>query len=259
MKKVLFSGCSYVSGVGFELGKEEPNLWVNLLHRNTHLKDHYLINCATGGRSNQGIFQDTVWHLTQEEYDYAFVSWTSMPRYELELGVETYASRAVFMPNGPLRDHNLNNITYNQQYLENIRDRFTTLAHLHFEILNLVYYVNSLVQLAKLTNTKIFFVNGLCQWDKNYFDRLDKVLPERYTNFTKRLINIEDRDDEEIFKIYNKMHNEYQLAGGIQEQFWLNLYESLRNLRIDVNEDHQHPGIKSNQLYFEILNQAFDK
>jgi hypothetical protein len=259
MKKILFSGCSYVAGIGFKLEKEEPGLWVNLLYRNTCLKNYNLINCSRGGRSNQGIFQDTVWHLTREHHEYAFVSWTSMPRYELELGLETYSTNATFLPNAPMRDHNINKITYTRQYLESIRDRFTTLAHLHFEILNLIYYVNSLVQLAKLINTKIFFINSICPWDQNYFNRLDNVLPDKYTTFTKHLIGVDNRDDEEIFNLYNKLHNEYDLAGGIQEQFWLNLYDSLRTQKIDVNDDGVHPGINSNQLYFKFLSQAFNK
>jgi hypothetical protein len=142
MKKVLFAGCSYVAGNGFTLGKEDPGLWVNLLHQNTQLKELELINSSMGGRSNSGIFQDAVWHLVQGNIDVAIVCWTCMPRYEMELGLETYATRSVFIPNSPQRDHNLHNITYSKEYLNKIRDQFTSLAHLHSEILNLVYYVN---------------------------------------------------------------------------------------------------------------------
>lgn len=258
MKKILFAGCSYVSGCGFDLEKNEPSLWVNLLHQHTEFKLCKLVNCGTGGRSNQGIFLDSVHHLSQGDYEYAIVAWTSMPRYELELGLETYVTKAVFMPNSPLRDYNLNGITYSKAYLKTIRDRFVTLAHLHFEILNLIYYVNSLIRLANLVNTKIFFVNSLCPWDRDYFNCMHSVLPEKYTEFTKKLINVNNRDDEEIFKIYNKMHKQYKDAGSIQEKHWLNLYNSLGDTRVDVNNDGLHPGIKSNQLYFETLTQAIN-
>lgn len=258
MKKVLFCGCSYTSGYGFKLGKDEPNLWVNLLHTQGKFANCELTNASVPGRSNSGIFQDAVYNLVKDRYDYAVVNWTSVPRYELELGVETYTTRQLFTPNGVMFDVDVNQATYTKQYLSEIRDRFVSLATDHYEILTSVYYVNALVNLSSRLNTKIFFVNAICPWDKNYFVKLDNVLPNNYTNYTKKLINIDNRDDDEIFKIYNKIHNEYKAAGGIQEQHWLNLYSSLRSIRIDVNEDNIHPGIKSNQKYFKFLNQFIE-
>lgn len=261
MNKVLFTGCSYVSGAGFALEKTEPGLWVNLLHQNHHmLKSLDMVNTAQGGRSNAGIFQDAAWHLAQERYKYAFVAWTSMPRYEMELGLETYDTRQCFIPNSPTRDHNLNDITYSRQYLDGVRDRFTSLPHLHGEIRNLVYYVNTLVNLADLQGTKIFFVNAICPWDLDYFDRLDDVMPNQTTTFTQQtIINLDNRDDHEFFLIYNKIHDEYSMAGGIQQAHWLNLYSSLRRARIDTNDDDLHPGLQSNQTYFNSFNQALQQ
>ena len=256
MKHVLFVGCSYVAGSGWELEQQDPHLWVNLLHRNTNLKQYSLINHSRGGRSNAGIFQDAVWNIGRYPIEYAFVSWTAMPRYELSLGLELYETRAGFMPNGQCFDWNLNDIRYSKKYLENIRDRFTTLPHLHFEILNLIYYVNALVDIGNRVGTKIFFVNSMCPWDQNYFTRLHSVLPNQYTKFTQKLINCDNRDDHEIFSLYDKLHNEYDQAGGIQESHWLNLYNSLVSQKVDVNSDGAHPGIKSNQLYYTQLHQA---
>ena len=250
MKKVLFAGCSYTAGVGFALENNDPALWVNLLHQNSWLRDHELNNCAQGGRSNAGIFQDAVFHISQGNTDVAFVCWTSVPRYEMDLGAETYETRVIFLPNSEMRDHNLNDIQYNKSYLENIRDRFTTLAHPHHEIANVVCYTNSLIRLCRLTGTQIYFVNAMCPWDQDYFNKLDNVLPSSYTDFTKKILNVETRDDQEVFKIYNRIHNEYDTHGGIQAHQWLNLYNSLHSQRIDFNSDGIHPGSESNQLYF---------
>lgn len=258
MKKVLFSGCSYVAGSGFDLEKNEPNLWVNLLHQNSRLNHLSLVNCAVAGRSNQGIFQDTVWHLTHDSFEYAFVSWSSMPRYELSVGVELYPTELSLIANSPLFDITLNDVTYTKSYLENIRDRLISIVHIHHEITNLISYINSLLNLSKLTGTKIFFINSLCPWDKGYFDIQSVTTPDEYTQFTQDLLNVKNRDDEEIFKLYNKMHNDYAVQGGICEEHWLNLYQSLRTLRTDTNNDNVHPGIQSNQQYFKILNQAIE-
>lgn len=252
MKKLLFCGCSLVSGVGLDLEKDDPNLWVNLIHQN-NFKDHMLVNSSLGGRSNAGIFQDAVFNLSKGDIDHAFICWTSMPRYELNLGVELYETRCCFLPNAAFRDYNLNDIKYPKKYLAEINDRFTSLVNLHFEILNLVYYVNSLVALSEKLNTKIYFVNALCPWDLNYFDKLENVLPSQYTNFTQQLLNVDNRSDNEVFDLYNKIHAEYQAAGSIQESFWLNLYNPLRSLRIDTNSDRVHPGIESNQLFYDTI------
>jgi hypothetical protein len=256
MKNLLFCGCSYVAGNGFTLEKKEPRLWVNLIHQNL-FKKFNLINSSIGGRSNSGIFQDAVFNITNNNIDTAFVCWTSMPRYEMHLGLELYPTRANFLPNVKHTTHTLNDITYSKKYLEEINNRFTALAHLHYEILNLIYYVNSLVKLSKQFDTKIYFVNSLCSWDTNYFQKLENVLPNEYTTFTQRIINSDNRDDLEIVNIYNKIHKEYSEAGGIQEHYWLNLYNSLRCNRIDVNNDNVHPGIKSNQLYYNLLSRHF--
>lgn len=258
MKKVLFCGCSYVYGLGFELERNEPNLWVNLLKSQGKFKNFELINTSWPGRSNSGIFQDAVYNLTNNNYDYAVIAWTSIPRFEFELGIETYTTKQVFIPNGPCQNIGLNNVMYTKAYLEEIRDRFLSLVCDHYEIVNLVYYVNALVNLSNKLGTKIFFVNSLCPWDQNYFTKLTDVLPNKYTDYTKKLINVDNRDDKETFAIYNKMHDQYNQSGNIQEKHWLNLYNSLRSLQVDFNNDSLHPGIKSNQIYFELLNQSIE-
>jgi hypothetical protein len=247
-----------VAGSGFQQTKLEPNLWVNLLHGSVSLRHLDLTNVGLGGRSNQGIFLDAVWNLVNDHYDYAFVAWTSMPRYEMEVGLEEYTTRQVFMPNlRILHDHRLNDIVYDQRYLKKINDRFVSLAHVHFEIVQLLRYVNSLIRVADLVNTKIFFINSMCPWDAGYFNKIQNVLPEKYTAFTQTILNMKNRDDDEIFRIYDKMHKELEGAGGIHEPYWLNLYQSLKSLQIDTNDDGVHPGIKSNQTFARFLESNF--
>jgi hypothetical protein len=253
VKKILFCGCSYTAGDGLDMGSNSPDLWVNLIHKNKMFDRFELVNSAAGGRSNAGIFQDAVFNIIKNDVKYAFVCWTSMPRFELSLGLETYKTTISFVPGAGQKDHNLNDINYPKNYLRSLNDRLTTLVNLHFEILNLVHYVNSLIELCKKFKTKIYFINGLCPWDFNYFLKLENTLPESYTQFTKKLINIDNRDDQEIFDLYNKIHYEYNLAGGIQAPYWLNLYSSLKSLQLDVNYLPSHPGIKSNQLYADLI------
>jgi hypothetical protein len=219
----VFSGCSYASGVGFDLAKDEPVLWVNQLHQR-FFSETTKLNVSFGGRSNAGIFQDTITAIVNHPVKYAVVEWTSMPRYEMELGFELYNTRQGFIPGSPCRDHNLNYIQYTSKYLESIRDRFTSLAHDCYEILNVIQYTNTIVRLANQQGTRVFFVNGMCPWDNDFFDKKINVLPDQYTPYTQTLLNTVNRADTEIFQLYDKLHNELEDRGGVNKPLWLNLY-----------------------------------
>jgi hypothetical protein len=251
----LFSGCSFTKGNGFQLNDQEPGLWVNLLHSsNKNLQSTKLINVGKGGRSNPGIFQDTVYYLTKLKPKYAFVEWTSMPRFEIALGLELYDTRCVLSPGQKFSNVNLNHISYTKSYLSNLRDSLLAATHLHKEIYNLVHFVNSLIRLADLIGTKLFFINGICPWDENYFNQLSNVAPSQYTQFTQELLSVSNRSDREIYALYSKMHNEYNDAGNIQPNYWINLYSSFKDLQIDSNSDGHHPGLKSNKIFSELIN-----
>ena len=255
MTFTLFSGCSITAGTGFTEEKNEPGLWVNLLH--SQMFSHTTkLNVGQSGRSNAGIFQDTVKNLLTHQVEYAIVQWTSTARFNIELGFELYDTFQSFIPNAPCRDHNLNSINYSAEYLNSIRDRFTTLVHDYYEICNLVEYVNTIIKLAQITNTRVFFVNGSGIWDKNFFDKKTNVLPAQYTEYTQQLLNSKNRDDKEVYKLYEKMHNKYNELGGINESWWLNLYDSMSNQQSDTNNDKMHPGPDSNRRYCELFSTA---
>ena len=75
-----------------------------------------------------------------------------------------------------------------------------------------------------------------------------------YTSYTKtEILNINNRKDEEIQTLYNKIHNEYAILGSIQDDSWINLYKSLEDSKFDYNNDNYHPGTQSNLLYFQTI------
>jgi hypothetical protein len=259
MDITLFAGCSFTAGTGFDQGKDQPELWVNLLHKyNDILNQTELLNVSKSGRSNAGIFHDAVHAILHNNVKYAFVAWTNVMRYEISVGLECYETRTTFSLGHKQIERNINCLSYPASYMQNINDRFTTLAHPHYEIANLVYYVNSLIKLCKLKQCQLFFVNAICDWDKDYFVKKHNVLPENYTEYTKQLISITTRNDNEIFKLYEKIHNEYKQAGGINSAEWLNLYQSFRSTQIDTNNDNLHPGLQSNFNYYQQLVKALD-
>ena len=257
MKYTIFSGCSYTSGQGFGLERNEPDLWVNQLH-NKFFSYTAKLNISQAGRANAGIFQDTVKALLTYPVEYAVVEWTSMPRYELELGFEMYNTWHSFMPNAPCQDINTNSINYSSSYLSTVRDRFTSLAYDCYEIKNLIEYTNSITRLSRLIGAKVFFINGLCPWDDNFFNKKTNCLPSQYTKYTQKLLNVINRDDNEIYQLYNKLHSTFTNAGTMNESAWLNLYSPMNKNKIDVNLDQLHPGVQSNNKYFELFSKSLD-
>jgi hypothetical protein len=252
MTHTLFAGCSFTAGGGFTDGKNHPSLWVNQLHNRLFPHTNKL-NIATGGRSNAGIFQDTIKALSTYSIKYAFVQWTSLIRFNMELGFELHDTYFTMVPHGKLSDHHYHNIKYSAKYLESIRNRLVTLPHDCYEIANLLEYTNSIVKLAEYTNTRVFFINGLVPWDNNFFDKKINVLPDRYTKYTQKILNTATRDNEQSCKLYDKMHDRFSNAGGIHKSTWLNLYESLLHLKVDANNDGIHPGIQSQNRYVELF------
>jgi hypothetical protein len=271
MSKVVFTGCSFTSGVGWVDvdpamsknidDKTNANLWVNLCHTQIdQLKNLDLINYGQGGASNTEIFKNTVQAIAEHKNDtrLLFCQWTSMPRYSFRVGFELWST-----DEGIQTDHRskfdvvLNRgDRWDRKYLDDLLNRLLILHHLHGEIVKLVEYSSTLQKLARAFGIKIYFVNGLCPWDQNYFTRLYNALPEDYTAFTKKeILNIESRDDNDIQKLYTIMHDEYDQVGGIDPANWVNLYSSMGQNKIDVNYDNKHPGIKSNQHYFQQVKQ----
>jgi hypothetical protein len=272
MKKVIFTGCSFTSGAGWQPGdamvevRDHPDLWVNLCHSGIEqIKNLELHNAGQGGASNTEIFENTVNHISKfgSDIEYMICQWSAMPRYRFRVGFELWDAMAYLQTNldGKRGEYDIrlhNNETWPRSYVDDLLDRLLVLHHLQGEILKLVRYTSTITKLCKQFGINVVFINGLCPWDKNYFVRLHNVLPESYTPFTKtQILDIKNRDDKDIFKLYDLAHDEYLQAGGIDPTQWANLYEPWNKIKIDTNYDDIHPGTKSNQLYFQQIKNFF--
>lgn len=268
-KQVLFAGCSYTAGSGLirtEPGattdtKSSPDLWVNLCHQHIReLAEFAVINTGQSGASNREIFQQVMAALSKfgSSIDTVFCQWTSMPRYNFNVGFELWDTSESLMTEQRSHDINLNRGDHwPRHYVTDLLDRLRVMHHLHWEILQVVEFVNIIKGLAKQIGVdRVYFINGLCPWDHDYFTWLADAQPESYTGFTKReILNIVSRDDSEIHRLYDMAHSQYRAAGGIDPSDWINLYGSFMQRRVDFNFDGIHPGIKSNRIYHELIKQ----
>jgi hypothetical protein len=264
MSKVVFAGCSFTAGNGWvdtnlhdslrTECKDFPDLWVNLCYNNiSQLSKLELLNIGHEGSSNTEIFESCIRVMsTEDSIKFLFCQWSSMPRYNFRVGIEPWENY-IDNPKGN---------EYSKKYIEDLTNRFLVMHHLHGEILKVVHYSNTISNIGKKLGVKVYFINGLCPWDKDYFVQLkgNNVMPESYTKFTKNeILDINNKSDEDIFKLYNFIHNEYAQAGGIDPTQWINLYQSMATTKIDTNYDQIHPGIKSNQLYFQAVKNFLEK
>lgn len=269
MKKIVFTGCSFTAGTGWveaspEISecyekKDSPFLWVNLCHANIEkFKNLELINAGKRGASNTEIFENTIDSISEygSDIDTIVCQWTSVPRYNFNVGFELWDTSEALLLGTRKHDVHLNKGNqYERKYINDLLDRIRVLHHLHWEIVKIVRYTNIILKLSKKNKIKnVFFINGLCPWDFNYFKELTNANPDEYTEFTKtEILNTKTRSDEDIHKLYNLAHQHYRDLGGIQEASWLNLYNSFKSQRSDFNFDNKHPGKISNQRYFEII------
>ena len=265
MISVLFSGCSFVQGCGLENEHRNPGHFSNIFAGNVFGSDYHIDNIGVVGYSNERIFLDSAVKLTKHKYDYAFVCWTALHRYIFWLGLELYESKRSFLPSkrfsriDEIEEHNGNTISWTAEKLTKLNDEFLLLNHPHYYIRDLVSYVNVLTNIASSKDTKIFFINNILPWDKDYFNYKDStVKPSMLTPYTNELLNSSNRNDNEIDQLYHMMHKHYAEQGGIQQNSWLNLYNSFFDMMIDIGNDGLHPGIKSQRLFAECLTKEFN-
>ena len=250
-----------MQGVGLPGLAQDPDNFTNIV--GDRLKGN-VTNIAVRGNSNERIFLETAHELSQHRYDLVIVCWTGYPRHVFWPGLELYDCRRAFTPGlsrlspKTIVEHNGNDISWTSAEFEKIRQWFMMLTHDHYYILDICRYVSVLEKLAGLQGAKIYFVNTLCPWDPGYFEQFDQladtvVRPDMLTTYTNQLLNSEHRDDDQIDALFHMMGKDYQQIGGVNSSCWLNLYQSLSSLKVDLGNDDEHPGPLSHKKYAEFL------
>jgi len=253
----IFCGCSYTNGLGLELEEHAPELWTNILYQSIpQLSTTKYINVGVSGATNEDIFLSALGNIVNNTgCCYLFVAFTSLKRLHSNPSVEVYSTH-IHLENKKPRDIHINpKITISGSYIENIRDRFFDLTHLHYDILKIFRYTRIIEQVAKKFNIKVFFINSLMTIDKNYFVPVVKPsrTPSDTTPMTQKLLNADTRDDEEYFQIYDKIHLDYKNTDSLLCN-WLNLDQGFRtNFYLDKGNDNLHPGPVSHQAFAKFL------
>lgn len=254
--KVLAVGCSFTFGAGLRYEKTDPELWVNQLFS---APDYTVVNQSKTGANNQWMFLETINEIRKQRYDIVIVGWTAIPRYNFQVGLELYPVDTMLESGMDINTHSHNTIS--GRWLQETGDRLRKIHNDHWDILTLVKYVNTLIELQeRWYNGKIYFVNSLAPWCNNYFVKKTIKIPSELHQYELNLLEADARDDQEIFNLYDMIHTQYQLYGGIQPHYWLNLYNSLASMKIDtVSATDLHPGYQSQQVFVKHLSTALQE
>tara|TARA_R110001592_G_C12909267_1_gene727450 strand:+ start:18 stop:794 length:777 start_codon:yes stop_codon:yes gene_type:complete len=243
-KSMLTCGCSFTAGTGLEFLKDDPKLWINQL---AFSLDYKLTNIAQPGTNNDWIFVETMLELSKHQYDVVVVAWSVIPRINVNLGLELYSTSS------KLKDEftiNTNLKTFTKKWQKQVGDKFLEAYSYHWDLLKLVKYVNILDSMHK----NVYFVNTYGPWPNNFFTKQEIKDPSNLDQFTQDLLNVETRDDIEIFQLYNMIHKQYNDAGTINSKLWLNLYDSFLENKLDnASSTDRHPGYLSNDYYTKML------
>jgi len=248
IKNVLVVGCSLTYGAGLPQQVNSPKLWVNQICSGLHID-----NRARIGANNQWIFLEAMTALREHKYDLAIIGWSVIPRYNFHVGLETYTVETKLNEDF---DININNHpTFTSRWLRDTGDRLRSMHNDHWDILNIVKYVNTLIELQETCrNSRVLFVNTASPWSNRYFEKTVVQLPSDLDPYVQSLLQVTTRDDNEIFALYNMIHEHYARYGGIQEQHWLNLYQSLTSMQVDqISNKDPHPGIQSQDVFAQYL------
>ena len=212
-----------------------------------------MTNVARTGSNNQWIFLETISAMLHDHYDLVLVQWSAIPRFNVKIGLELYSVYSMLNDDVNI----VGRETIKKEWLMEIKNRLLRIHNDHWDILDLVKYINVLIELqVRSRQGKIFFINGLGPWSQDYFEKTQISLPSDLDQFTYNLLQADIRDDDEIFKLYDMIHEHYSRYGGIQEQQWLNLYQSMSQLKIDnIEPNDNHPGLESQSLFADLFAQ----
>ena len=245
--KGLIVGCSSLAGAGLDQGIHDDKLWSNRLLQNLGCDD--VSNISTAGWSNANIFKHALLEISNNDYDIALIGITAMHRINVNIGYEMYNTFSVL--SNASYDIHTHQGSYSVSEQRKIGNNLLKLYNDFWSCLDMIQYINIIDRISK---GKVFFVNVLNDWKDNFWSRKHNFEPKDLDQTTKNIIDIDNRDDDDIFKMYNNMHDEFEKYGGIREAQWLNLYESLYDLAKDfIYDPTPHPGYVSQDYYTDTF------
>lgn len=229
--KLLVVGCSLSSGWGFSGGKEDPQIWPNLLAKKLNAS---VTNLSETGYDNTGIFLNLLEEVISNDYDLILVQLTALKRIVISPNINGHRLIG--------KDNISNNFVNDRDYL--IFFKVLTILNQGFEHWNRLLRILTILQDKRKLNVPIKFINGFLNWDKEFFDNDS-------SDFMSEILDEKSLPNEKIMigrKLVNKSKKKINL------DLWINPFNSFQSCKIDnVGPMDPHPGVKSQEIFADLV------
>lgn len=235
--KVAFNGCSFTVGEGFPANDRDHYIYDRLVSKRFQFDR---TNIAQGGSSNYNIFMRTAAAVKSNHYDLIFVQWTALNRIWLSPGPDTY----VFTNADSSDGFRYRDLYFSSAEISNLKNILLLLNHDYQNILDLIDYCGILDTMSTQTKTNLIYLNGLLPWKDDLTKPLGKDLSSYLSPYTKHMLDFDTRDDEEIVKYFTILKNKFL---ELDQDKWVNLFDSFSSNVVDTGPEGHHPGIMSHR------------
>jgi hypothetical protein len=222
--KILVAGCSMSSGWGFDLEKQDPQIWPNLVGKKLNAE---VINIAQTASSNYDIFLQVLLAQQYDSYDMTLVQWTGLDRITLSSGLDSLIILNNIDPanQSPIFQHvspaDLRTFSRVMTVINNMWKAFVDLSRM--------------TQILSQNST--YFINGNLPWTTDFFYN------PGYDTFTNFLLAI-DTDHKLVRGQID------QIKQNLLSDRWVNLPQGWQYSKLDsVSDTDIHAGPDSHQFY----------
>ncbi len=235
---ILCNGCSFTYGDGFLDSERESKIWPSIL---AHRLGATVTNIALPGSSNLEIFLRTLRALDQTNYDLVIIQWTALRRHWFEPGLDRLYLCAG-NPNEFDQDWEHKNIFLKKSDRKKFHDIFSMLTGDYRASMDVAIFCKTLMKLQQ-PGKSIVFVNGLLPWTPELITPPDFPydMANVFSKFTKDMLEFDTLNDDEIYKWFDKLHNELKPSLS----HWVNADNAWIKNRVDHATVNRHPGTKS--------------
>jgi hypothetical protein len=239
MTRVCWNGCSFTVGEGFPEHLRDQYVYDRLVSKQFGFNS---TNIAVNGSSNLEIFKRSAQAILDNQYDIVFTQWSALNRLWLYPGPDC----SFFLNDERYPDFKYRDIYIDSQTKSKIRETLLLLNHDYHNILNLIEYCCILECMANAVKTKIIFVNGLLPWTNDLICNFSPVdIGSQLSDYTKSILDFDHRNNQEIIDFFQNLQNNFK---KLNQDQWINIFESMKSSMCDVNYDGVHPGVVSNQI-----------
>lgn len=239
MTSVCWNGCSFTIGEGFPKHLRDRYIYDRLVNKQFGFES---TNIAVSGSSNLEIFKRSAQALLDNKYDIVITQWSALNRLWLYPGPDC----SFFLNDTQYPDFKYRDIYIDRDTKTKLKETLLLLNHDYHNILDLISYCCILECMASATDTRVIFVNGLVPWKDDLVCNFSNIdIGRQLSAYTKSILDFDNRDDHEITILFKRLQNNFK---KLNQNLWVNIFNSMQSNTCDVGPEGHHPGILSHQL-----------